>query len=430
MSVSVESTSSLGRKLEAKIPNKKLEDLLKVKINKLSREVKLKGFRPGKVPINVIQKQFGPSVRQEAIAELIEETLRDAFNEQNIQPAGQPIVEEISDKDKENVTFTATFEIFPQIELVDVAELEVDKKVVEISDKDIQEMTDKLCRNLGEWNNTEDAAADGDRMVIDFVRTIDGDDEEESKNGVRIELGAPTTLPGLSEKLVGCKVADNKTITITYPEDWSEEKAAGKKAKLNVTIKEVITNKPLTPETLAERLGLKGKGDDALPNKIRERMQDEANRAVFNELQENVLEVLLEKNTFDIPDVLLQQEKQAITKEQHQRAQAGQAAAKMSEAEVDEMALKRVKLGLLINEVIKKYNLKPDGKRLRKEVEYMAQEFPNPEEIVNVYFSNKQLLSSVERVVLLQQSVEVLVNDMKVKEESVTFDSVMNPNKK
>lgn len=425
MSVSVQSTSSLGRKVEATIPNQKLQTLLSNRITKLSKEVKLKGFRPGKVPVQVIQKQFGSSVRQEVIAELIEETLKETLVENKLTPAGQPVVEQIKDKEQEDLSFTVTFEIFPEIALADLSNIEINKKVATVTEADVDKMQEKLCRNLGSWLPTDKAAQNGDRLVIDFTRKLDGAESDETQNNVKIELGHATTLPGLSEKLVGCKVEQTVEFDTTYPEKWAEEKAAGKAVKLNITVKEVQTNEPLTSAVLAERLGLKADDTAALREKIKSRMEDEVNRTLFQGLQEDVLEILLKENNFDLPDVLVQQEKRAIYKESERKNE--KAVQALDDTEVNDSAVKRVKLGLLVNEIIKKYNVKADGKRLRKEVEYLAQEFPNPEEIVNIYFSNKQLLSSVERVVLLQQAIESLLKDMKLVEKSVSFDEVMNP---
>ena len=427
MSVSVENTSALGRKIEATIPNQKFQSLLKNKISKLSKEVKLKGFRPGKVPIQVIQKQFGPSVRQEVIAELIEETVKETITEQKLKPAGQPVVEQVEDKDQQDLSFTVTFEIFPDIELADISNIEITKRVINITDADVEKMQDKLCRNLGEWQPSDQPAKEGNQITMDFIRKLEDGEVEAVREGVKVELAHTTTLPGLTDKLVGCKAGDKIQVEITYPETWGEPQAAGKKAQLDITVLEVLENTPLTTTELAKRLGLDVDKPAELIEKIKARMEDEASRNLFQELQERVLEVLLEKNLFELPEVLLQQEKQAIYKEHERKQTTGRSAGTLDETEVNDSAIKRVKLGLLINEIIKKYNLKADGKRLRKEVEHLAQEFPNPEEIVNIYFSNKQLLSSVERVVLLQQAVESLSKDMKVVEQNVSFDEVMNP---
>lgn len=429
MSVSVENTSALGRKIEATIPNQQLQTLLNNKITKLSKEVKLKGFRPGKVPPQVIQKQFGPSVRQEVIAELIEETLRNTLEKNELQPAGQPVVESINDKDQEDLRFTVSFEIFPVIELADLSQKEIKRKVAEISEDEVDQMQQKLCKNLGDWVAVDRAAQEGDRVKINFVRTLEGQDAEDSKTDVVVELGGELTLPGLSDQIIGHKSGEQVDADIHYPQTWGESLAAGKKAVLQITIQEIQENQPLSPETLAERLGLKEKTREALLEKIKERMLEEANRKLFQEFQESVLELLLENNHFELPASLIEQEKQAIYKEQERNKKSGRPQSPVDENEVNDTALKRVKLGLLINEVIKKFNLKADGKLLRKEVEYIAQEFPNPEEIVNIYFSNKQLLSGVERVVLLQQSVEALRQHLNVVDEAVTFDEVMNPNK-
>lgn len=426
MSVSVENTSHLGRKLNAKIPNQELQNLLKERMVKLSKEVRLKGFRPGKVPINVIQKQFGPSVRQEVISELIEKTLKDALTENDFKIAGRPVIDSIQDEKEQDLSFSATFEVFPDIKLSDLSEVEIERKVVEVTEADIDKMVDKLSKNLGQWNSVDKVGANGDRLKVDFKRQLAGEDEE-TQDGVTLEIGHDSVLPGLSDKLVGAQKGDTIETEVTYPEQWGEEKAKGKNAKLTVIVNDVTENQPLDEAALAEKLGMKDKDSAKLRDKIKERMQDEVKRTLNQAIQEDVLEILLDKNQFELPQSLIEQEIKAIDEEHKRQLQQQPNLQPMPEDERQSSAEKRVKLGLIINEIIGKYKIKVDGQLLRKEVEYLAQEFGNPEEIINLYFSNQQLLSGVERVVLLQQSIEALLKDMKTKEKSVTFDEVMNP---
>ncbi len=427
MSVSVENTSNLGRRLKANIPNAELQDLLKTRMLKLSKEVRLKGFRPGKVPLQVIQKQFGSSVRQEVISELIESTLKDALSKDDIKLAGRPVIDDIEDKSEQDLVFSASFEVFPEINLVDLKAVEVTQKVVDVTESDIESMMAKLCKNMGTWLTVKKAAVMGDRLTVDFVRKL-ADKDEETQANVVLELGHHSVLPGLTEALLGAKIDETVETAITYPEHWGEEDVKGKQAKLKITVKNNEENQPISTIELAKKLGLKDAEQSKLEEKIKERMDDEVKRTLNHALQEDVLEILLDKNEFDLPQSLIKQELKAIDDEANRKQQGNQPQETMSEEEKNDSAIKRVKLGLLINEIISKYKIKVNGKLLRKEVEHLAQQFGgNPEEIVNLYFSNEQLLSSVERVVLLQQSIEALLKDMKTIQKSVTFDEIMNP---
>jgi len=427
MSVSVENTSNLGRRLKANIPNAELQDLLKTRMLKLSKEVRLKGFRPGKVPMQVIQKQFGPSVRQEVISELIENTLKDALGKEDIKLAGRPVIDEIQDKSEHDLEFSASFEVFPEINLVDLQEIEITQKTVDVTESDIEKMVEKLCKNMGTWSKVNKEAVLGNRLTVDFVRKLSDKDEETQENVV-LELGHDSVLPGLTEALLGAKVDETVETEVTYPEYWGEEDVKGKQAKLKVTIKSNEENQPLSTVELSEKLGLKDAEESKLHEKIKERMEDEVKRTLNHEIQEEVLEILLDKNEFELPQTLIEQELKAIDDEANRKQQNNQPHESMTDEEKNDSAVKRVKLGLLINEIISKYKIKVDGKLLRKEVEHLAHQFGgNPEEIINLYFSNQQLLSSVERVVLLQQSIEALLKDMKTTQKSVTFDEIMNP---
>lgn len=433
MEVLVENTSTLGRRLKVSVPNTQLAEQIKAKMAKLAKEAHLKGFRPGKVPATVLQKKFGDSVRLEAINELIRQTLGEAVQAQKLQPAGTPKIEEINfdeikNQSAKNLEFVASFEIFPQITLADFATLEVAKRQAKITDKDVSSMVQKLQDQLANWSVVARAIKNGDRLTVDFSRLLAGDDaKKEEQKHVQMIIGSKGVLPGLDEALIGKNKGDEVTVELTYPDDWADKPAAGKAVTLWITIHEIEEKHVLNSEELAKKLGLENTDDASLNQKVRERMQTELDKALRDELKENVLEQLLEKNPIEIPQALIEQEKEAIYRELVRTRRSKLPKEVINSPEIENSARKRVELGLLLNEVIAKNNLKANPQSVRAEIEKIASKFAKPAEIIEAYYGSNELLYSVERVVLLDEAVDAILKAAKVSEKEATFDEVMNP---
>ncbi len=434
MEVSVENTSTLGRRIKISVPNKQLAEQIKAKMTKLQKEAHLKGFRPGKVPPSVLQQKFGESVRLEVINELIRQSLGEAVQEQQLQPAGTPKIEEINiaelkNESNKNLEFVASFEVFPQITLADFSTVEIDKRTVEISDQDVAAMVKKLQDQLANWSKVDRAAKNGDKLTVDFARIIaeEGASKEDQKN-VQMVIGAQGVLPGLSEALIGKKVGEEVKVELTYPDDWADKPAAGKAVTLWITLHNIEEKQELDDVELAKKLGLEETDKASLESKVRERMQTELERALRDEVKEAVLEKLLEKNPIELPQALIEQEKEAIYRELVRTRRNTKIPKEVIHSpEIESSARKRVELGLLLNEVISKNSLKADPQRVRSEIEKIASKFAKPAEIIEAYYGSNDLLYSVERIVLLDEAVDAILKAAKVNDKKATFDEVMNP---
>ncbi len=434
MEVSVENTSTLGRKLKVSVPNATFTEQIKIKMAKLAREAHLKGFRRGKVPANVLQQKFGESIKLEVVNDLIRQALGDAVQANQLQPAGTPKIEEINiqeiNKDPaKNLEFVASFEVYPQITLADFSDVEIEKRTVEITDKDVAAMVTKLQDQLANWKPVDRAAKNDDRLTVDFARLMkeEGSTREEQQN-VQMVIGADGVLPGLNEALIGKTKGEEVQVELRYPDNWADKPAAGKEVTLWITLHEVAEKELLSIQELTKKLVMEADDTSKLNEKVRERMLSELEKALQDELKEEVLEKLLEKNPIELPHALIEQEKEAIYRELiRTRRNAKIPKEVINTPEVENSARKRVELGLLLNEVIKQHNLKAEGPRVRAEVEKIASKFAKPAEIVEAYYGSNDLLYSVERLVLLEQAVDAILRDAKVTEKKATFDEVMNP---
>lgn len=431
MDVSVENMGSLGRRVKISVPDSQISDKCRSKMAELAKQVRIKGFRPGKVPKNILEQRYGQSVRAEVVGEVIQSSLTDALKDKELKPAGTPTIEDITDESGKPLEYVATFEVFPEITLADLSEVEIEKKVVDITDKDIQETMDKMAEQMADWKKTERASKESDKLDIDLERTsVEGDDAEnppQKFEHVDFVLDKTKSLPMLVDVLIGKEAGIDESFEVAYPDDWHDEKLAGKKATFKVKIHEVQEKQTLSVEDLAEKLDLDKTDQDGLKQKIKDRMSKEAAKVLHEDIKERVLEILLDKNKFDKPQALLKQEKEALQREIDHKKQSGMLGDDLSDEELDELAEKRVVLGLLINEVINKNNIKVNNQRVRETIAEQAANFPDPKRFISYYYNNKELLQGIERLVMLDQAVEVLLEGMKVVEKPIGYSEAMNP---
>lgn len=427
----MENTSALGRRIKVSVPDATVNEQVKAKMSKLAREVHIKGFRPGKVPKDVLQKKFGQSIRIEVIEDVIRQTLTDVFKDKALQVAGAPRIEDIKDELGKDLEFVATLEIYPEITLTDLSDVEFEKRQVTITDEDVTKMIEKLKSELADWEPVTRAVQSGDKLKVDFARLLKEDNAtKEEQKDVEMAVGVDGVLPGLTEALLGKEPGATVEVELVYPEDWAESRVAGKPVTLWVTVHSVSQRNPLSEEDLAKRLGLASDSDAQLPVQVRQRMQEELDNALTEEIKENVLEKLLEKNPIELPQALIDQEKEAIRRELSRQRKVNIPLEAMNQPEVEEQAKRRVELGLLLNEVIKKHQIKADATKIRKEIEKIASRFStHAQQVIDAYYQSKDMLHGVERMVLLDQAVDVMLGQMQLKEITVTFDQVMNPGK-
>jgi trigger factor len=426
MQVSVENTSTLGRRLKVSVPDAVIQEQISAKMNELSKQAHLKGFRPGKVPKKVLEQKFGKAVRSEVIHELIKKSLGEAVEEQHLQPAGMPKIEKI-EEGEQNLEFVATFDIFPEITLKSLQDVEIEKRLVTISDEDVKKMISKLQDQLAPYESVNRSIKNEDKITVDFSRLLKDKSDKESQQNVEMVVGVKGVVPGLSEALVGKNKGDVVEINTRYPEDWAENSVAGIDVTLWVTVHDVKEKKAISELELAQKLQIEGDSLDKMQQTIRERMQQELDETLKDELKEKVLEKFLDLNPIELPQSLIEQEKEAIINEiSRQRRGAHLSAAEKESDEINDSAKRRVELGLLLNEVIKVNNLKVDPNLVRVEIDKLASRFPNADKIAELYYKNNELLSNVERIVLLEQAVHSLLKEAKLVEKNASFEEVMN----
>ena len=432
MQVSVETTEGLERRMTVTIPAEQIEKEVDSRLKSLTRTVRIKGFRPGKVPLSVVTKRYGPHVRQEVINEMTQTTFRDAIEEQKIELASRPRIEprEVEPKAGEDYEYTAVFDVIERFDIAPVQDIKITKPVAEISDQDIDNMVETLRKQRATWQEVDRPAQQGDQLIIDFRGTVGGEDFEGNEGKqIPVELGAGKFIPGFEEQLEGLKAGDERTIELTFPEDYHAKDLAGKEAAFEVKVHTV--SEPVLPELDEEFVRSFDVPDgkvESLREEIRRSMQDELDQAIRDNIKEQVMEALLAANPVELPkgrveeqiDLLMSQMRETL---QSQGAQFGDL--NLDRSMFEEQARKRVALGMLTSEIVKQQNMVPAPERVRTKVETVAAGYDNPEGVVNWYYAEPERLSSIESLVLEDQVVDWVTENADVTEEPTTFDEMM-----
>lgn len=429
MQVTVETTQGLERKMSVQVPAEKYNEAFNARIAQIARTAKISGFRPGKVPLKVVKQQYGGQATQETLSELIQMSLGQAITQEKLNPAGYPQIDSTDLSDAGELSFTASFEVYPEIELADAGKLKVERISSEITDADVDTMLETLRKQRAEFNDVERAAADGDQVTVDFVGTIDGEEFTGGKGeNVALTLGSGQMIPGFEDQVIGMKAGEEKTIDVTFPADYNKEDLQNKAAQFAITAHKVAEQ--TLPEVNADFVKAFGveDGDVAkLRENLTQHMQRELEQKVKSKSKTAVMDSLIEQNPVEVPASLVTQEIQRL-KEQAFQQFGGNAPIKLEDfpdEPFQEDASRRVKLGLLLGEIIKQQDLKADADKVKAMIEQMSSSYEQPEQVVNYYYENPQMLQSIESVVVEDQAVEWVMSQAKVIESKVSFDELM-----
>jgi trigger factor len=422
MQVSVETTSGLGRRMKVQIPADQIDQQVNNKLQELTRTVRIDGFRPGKVPLSVVNKRYGTQVREETTSELIASSYQEALQQEAITPASEPNIEQTSNTPGEAFEYVATFEIYPAIEVPDLTDMALEKQICEVTDANLTRMMEKLRKQRATWNVVERKSASGDQVLIDFDGTVDGQTFSGNKaSNVPLELGSNSMIPGFEEQLLEVSAGEQKKIEVTFPDDYTSAEVAGKTAQFDIKIHSVSESVlPELDDNLATAFGMSG-GIDAFKGEVQNNMQRELDATIKSNLKQQVFDGLLSRVDIDLPASLVDGEIDALIKSQDEAAE------KLSNdrSQYEDEARRRVSLGLLISEIVKQNQLQPDPEKIRQTIEGIAASYEKPEEVVQWYYSNQEMLQGVQTFVMEDTVVDWVIGQSKTEEKSVDFDDIM-----
>ncbi|MEI8573212.1 trigger factor [Methylomonas sp. LW13] len=428
MQVSVEKTSELSRKMTVSIPDAVVQEKMETRFKKLAREVKVDGFRPGKVPASMVKKLYADRVRNEVTGDLIQSTYFEALQQQDLNPAGHPHIHPT--EKAEGFEYIAEFEVYPEIVLDGVSALKVDRPSATVEEADVDSMIEKLRQQKKTWNTVERASQDADRVTIHFSGVADGENFTDGKvENYQVEIGGKQMIPGFEDELKGLVAGASKTFSVTFPEQYNSEKLAGKVAEFEIEL--VKVEEPVLPVVDAEFIKAYGveDGDAAsFRSDVRANMERELNQGLKNKLKNAVMDALYENIVIAMPNALIDQEIQALMKPYAERAKNMRL--KLEDLNLprdafEAQAKRRVALGLILGEIIQKNDIKVDADKVRAVIDDMAKSYERPEDVVNWYYADKARLNDVQQMVLEDQAVAWIVSQAKITDVTVGFDDVM-----
>lgn len=434
MQVTLETAEGLQRKMRITVPSDEVEQQVEAKIKQTAGQVRIKGFRPGKVPLREVRRRFGDGIRQEVGSEMMQTKFAEAIQEQAVSPAGMPSIEDVKLESGKDLEFTAVFEVFPEVELKSFADINIEKPVAEVTDADIDKMIDTLRDQQVEYAPVERAAANDDKIKIDFEGFIDGEAFEGGKaEGADLTLGSGQMIPGFEEALVGVNPGDDTEISVTFPEDYQAENLKGKEATFKIHVHDVSEpRKPELDDEFFQKFGVEEGGLDAFRAEVKSNMEKELESAIQNKVRGQVMDGLLELNEVEIPQSLLDQEIDRMRHDAvHQFGGHDKIDPSVLPAEMfTDQAKRRVSLGLIVNAIVEQQDVKLDDDRVRTKIESMASSYEQPEQVVQYYYSNEQALSQIQNLVLEEQVVDHILETAKVSEKSVGYDEAVKPDER
>lgn len=431
MQVSIENLEGLERKMTVQVPSDRVTEAVDKKLRELSKSVRIDGFRPGKVPVKVIRQKFGGHVRQEVIGEVIESSYREAINQENVKPAGMPSIDSLDADGGDEMSYTAVFEVYPELDKVELASLEVEKPTCEITDDDMEAMISKLQEQRKDWKESKGAAKKGFQVMVDFEGRIDGEVFEGGVGSdMAVEIGAGQMLPEFEKGLEGMKAGEEKVVDVNFPEDYHGKDVAGKTAQF--TLKATKVSKPQLPEVdeeFVKGFGVEDGDLEKFRSDIRENMEKEKSDRLKMSVKNKVMDALLEKNDFTVPNALIGEEIQNMRKQAAQRM--GQDPESITEQMFPEEmfrgeAERRVKLGLLLVEIMEQEEIKLDSSRIDSVLDEMAVSYEQPEQVKEYYRHNAQARAGLENMILEDQLVEHVLEQATVTEKASSFEDLMN----
>ena len=428
MQVSIESTGALERRMEVQVPAEKIQKAVDDRLQKMSRTVRLKGFRPGKVPVNVVRQQFGPQVRQEVLGEVVQSSFNEAVVQEKLSPASGPRIEPLSTDVNGDLKYRAVFEVMPQVDLKGIEGMELTRPAAEVQQADVDAMIENLRDQRATYAPVDRPAQAKDRVTVDFEGSVDGQPFEGGKGeDVAIVLGAGRMLADFEAGLFGMSKGERKNIELTFPANYNAQHLANKAATFDVTVKNIEGQQlPELDDEFCKSYGVDSGGVERLREEVTENMRRELGEAVRARLKKQIMDALLAANPLELPKTLVESQVRELQIDAGRRMGAQDVSQLPPPESFVEAARRRVALSLLINEVIRTAQIQLDQAKVLSRFEELTQQFPDSAQAMQTYRSNPQIQRQMEAGVLEDQVVDWLVERAKIEDKPSSFKELMN----
>lgn len=431
MGSNVENLGALERRFDITISLEKLQNEIDNRLKRLAKTTKLHGFRPGKAPLKIITQMYGAQVRQDVLNDTVHKEFKETVQQQNLQVAGYPRFEaKAVDNNDTLYTVSATFEVYPEIVLSDLSNHSIEQPTVQVGEADIDKTLDMICKQRVTYKSADRPAKKGDRVRIDYRGTVDGNDfAGGSAQDVHWILGDGKFLKDFEDSLIDMKTGNNKSFDVVFPENYHGKEIAGKTVTFEVALKEL--EEPVLPTVNAEfakSLGIPDGDLKKLRDGIHNDLEREVSRRVRSKLKEQIMQVLLDTTQLEAPTILINQEKERLLQNAKSDLEARGMKAKEISLTSDlfkEKAEYRVKLGLILAELVKVHSLKATPEQVRSIIVDAAQSYENPEQVVKWHYASAERLQEAESLALEENVVNWALGKIKLINKTVAFDELM-----
>jgi len=431
MQVSIESSTGLERQLKIGVPADRIEKEVTERLQKATKTVKIAGFRKGKVPLKVVKQQYGKGVRQEVVGEVVNSSFYEAIKQEDLQPVGQPRIDDVTDIEGQDLEYLAVFEVYPEVALADISKVAIARPVTDLNDSDVETMIEVLRNQQASFDVAEKAAESGDQVNIDYVGTQKKVEfPGGSAEGQDLILGSDSMIPGFEDGLVGVSAGDETVLKLKFPKDYHAEELKGKAVQFAVKVNSVAAKQmPEMNDEFFKLYGVSEGGEEKFREDVRNNMERELRNAIRNKVKNRVMDQLFDLNKVELPKALVANEITQLKQQMIQQFGGGQQfdPSMLPDDMFTAKAERRAALGVIVSEVVKVEELTPDEDRVRERVNEIASTYDQPKEVVDYYYSQQELLSSVEAVVLEDQVTELVLSKAKVSEEALSYEEAIKP---
>ena len=433
MQVSVETKGPLERSVTVDVPEERIAGAVEERLKTMSRTSRVQGFRPGKAPMRVIKQRFGPQVRREVVEKLVSSSFFEAVNQEELKPVGRPLIDPVREEVGGGLSYTATFEVMPEISLKPVEDLQIEKPVCDIKAVDVDRMIEKLRRQRREFRQVERAAGQGDRVNVDYQGMVGEETPENLKSeGVDIEIGEGMFIPGLEQGLEGTSAGQSLELDLAFPDDFDNQELAGKPVVFQVQVNQVAEAVlPDLDEEFFKAFNVSEGGEQAFRQEIRSHMDREVETALRSRYRDSIMQALHDANEIEVPNTLVNAEfermREMLVRDMEMRGVAKEVAARfVATEELKNTARRQVALQLLTAELIRSKELRAEPEKVREIIESRAQSYEDSAAFINWYYNDEKRLAEIESIALEDQVIDCISSLGKIKEKSLSFDELMN----
>ena len=419
--------SEIEQSLTISVVADDIEKQVKTKLNSAQKTAKIKGFRKGKAPLDVVKKMYEPEIRQDVINDSVIKKFYELVEQQNLKLVGQPNLTPERLEIGKDILFKATFEVYPEISLGSLSRLSYTKTVSSVTEKDVNKTVENIRKRMSSWESKEEIASSGDQIKINFIGKIDNEEfEGGSAKDFVVEIGSQSMIEGFEEGLVGLKKSDKKDLDLNFPEDYAKKDLASKKVVFSVEVIEVLKPKlPALNEEFFKSTGLVAENLKEFKKEIKTKLQEDLENLIKNKSKASVLDSIREANVFEVPRAMIESEVNNMREDAARRVGMDPKDLKedlFPKETFEEEAKKRVSVGIILNKIIEEKKIKADGERVRKIIEDRAAMYKEPQQVVNWFYSNEEQLRNVESISLEEQVIEILLSEASMVEEELTYE--------